>query len=605
MNIQASVRVARRNPQNERIWLEPEAASVALDAAGNPKPRPDGQVRFRFRLLRQTGSDEPEDLTYQERANITVTADGRTTGTNYSTAFDGKRNNSGISLVLTTLRPKTCLDATWTEKDTATGDATGRTATVRVPVTQDGQQGDPGEDGKPGDDGKPGEDGKPGAPGEDAVSYDFYAEYTAIVRSADLTYTPAYLRVFVLKRVGSATETDQTWNEAANGRIQFRRDSGPWTDYGGNCITASTHTGANTSTAAERMDFRWTPADGVQRTVSVPVVSDGAEGTDGEPGCVYRMTEWATGTEYRNDSAKGAADTDGLKWIDVVVVRTGGNATTFDRYVCKQTHTSSGSNKPAGTDTAYWRKLNNLQPIYTPLLLADNAVLNLAQTNAVNVVIANRKVIAMGGNLAYPFRAGSGVDENIPAAQAPFRIDRNGKMYATGSEIAGTFTATWSGLTLTVADGSRDFMYVETEEGDKPMRFTYTESSGGGYIPQIEMAWQNYVSLYAMDGMSIARTNGSSVTEADTGISPGEVSLTGRSGQILTVAADNADGSQFLQMDKGTNSMALGLDGTGKFYMRIDSFRGAPAEVEIGEVFIGGEFEYQGLRGKYLILRTQ
>ena len=77
-----------------------------------------------------------------------------------------------------------------------------------------------------------------------------------------------------------------------------------------------------------------------------------------------------------------------------------------------------------------------------------------------------------------------------------------------------------------------------------------------------------------------------------TGISPGEVSLTGRSGQILTVAADNTDGSQFLQMDKGTNSMALGLDGTGKFYMRIDSFRGAPAEVEIGEVFIGGEFEY-------------
>ena len=462
------------------------------------------------------------------------------------------------------------------------------------------------------------------------MSYDFYAEYTAIVRSADLTYTPAFLRVFVLKRVGSAAETDQTWNEAANGRIQFRRDSGPWTDYGGNCITASTHTGANTSTAAERMDFRWTPADGVQRTVSVPVVSDGAEGTDGEPGCVYRMTEWATGTEYRNDSAKGAADTDGLKWIDVVVVRTGGNATTFDRYVCKQTHTSGTSNKPAGTDTAYWRKLNNLQPIYTPLLLADNAVLNLAQTNAVNVVIANRKVIAMGGNLAYPFRAGSGVDENIPAAQAPFRIDRNGKMYATGAEIAGTFTATWGDFTLTIADGSQEFMYVSpsgsTAEDDRIFELAYW---GGtvGYFPRFTLRNSNGLSETQIDNAGIStrryQSGGQGIVSADTGINPGSISFTGPGGQIglfdfslsygraqVAIEAGSAGGEYGFAEFRATardNAVALGSDADGHGYLTLNNPRIGVSAVQPGDAFLGDEELGDSVRGYYrpLYIRTR
>lgn len=593
--------MARRNPQDERIWLEPEQASIALDASGNPKPRPDGQARFRFRLLRQKGGGAAEDMTYAERSNIIVTADGKASGVSYSSAFNAQSENVGVSLASSALKPASCLEALWTEKDAGTGDATGRTATARVPVAKDGQPGEPGE---PGEQGPPGEDGKPGEPGEDATSYGFYAESASIVRGADLTYNPEYLRVHVTKRTGSGSETEITWDEAANGRIQYRKDSGPWTGYGGNCITAGTHTGAWTGNAAESLEFRWTPADGAARNIVVPVASDGAAGSDGEPGCVYRMTEWAASTEYRNDSAKGAADTDGLKWIDVVVVRTGENATTFDRYLCKQTHTSSTGNKPTGTESAYWRKLNNLQPIYTPLLLADNAVLNLAQANAVNVVVANRKVVALGGNNVYPLRAGAGVDENISAAQAPFRVDRNGKMYATGAEISGTFTAAWNGLTFTVADGSQDFIYVETDGGEKPMRFSYVPSSGGGYIPQIEMEWEDYVATYSMDGISLSRNGSGGITEADTGIGPGEVSLTGRSGQSLHIGADNADGSSSIQMDKGGNSLIFGMDSVGKFYMRVDNYAGSPTDVEIGEVFIGGEFEYQGHRGKYLILRT-
>ena len=102
---------------------------------------------------------------------------------------------------------------------------------------------------------------------------------------------------------------------------------------------------------------------------------NGIDGTNGEPGknglqgCILRQSEWAKGIEYRNDEAL----TSGTRYLDIAIVTTGAN--TFNAYKCLKTHTSSDS-IPV-TNTTYWQKFNSLVPVYTPLIMAQNAILRV------------------------------------------------------------------------------------------------------------------------------------------------------------------------------------------------------------------------------------
>ena len=93
---------------------------------------------------------------------------------------------------------------------------------------------------------------------------------------------------------------------------------------------------------------------------------DGAPGKDGLQGCIIRLTEWASGVEYRNDLDLVS---NGPRYIDIVTIYANNKQLKFQ---CSQTHTSSASNKPAaGSASAYWQQLNDMVPIYTPLLFAE------------------------------------------------------------------------------------------------------------------------------------------------------------------------------------------------------------------------------------------
>lgn len=177
---------------------------------------------------------------------------------------------------------------------------------------------------------------------------------------------------------------------------------------------------------------------------------DGAPGKDGLQGCIIRLTEWASGVEYRNDLDLVS---NGPRYIDIVTIYANNKQLKFQ---CSQTHTSSASNKPAaGSASAYWQQLNDMVPIYTPLLFAENAVINFLQ--GMEFVVHNSKtdisvntIIAglVGGDI--PLFVGNRTPSN-----APFRVAKDGSFVATKADITGTINASSGTIgNFTIDEGS-------------------------------------------------------------------------------------------------------------------------------------------------------
>lgn len=157
----------------------------------------------------------------------------------------------------------------------------------------------------------------------------------------------------------------------------------------------------------------------------INVVAKGSKGLDG---CIQRLSEWVEGIEFRNDEGL----TTGTRYLDVAIVTKADG--TFDAYKCIKTHTSSAS-IPV-TDTTHWQKFNSLQPVYTPMILAQYAMIRFSQTNQLLVTKENGDVAAGMGGGNYPIWAGATSPE-----QAPFRVGIDGIMRAVGAELIGKVVA--------------------------------------------------------------------------------------------------------------------------------------------------------------------
>lgn len=151
---------------------------------------------------------------------------------------------------------------------------------------------------------------------------------------------------------------------------------------------------------------------------------DSAEDLKGIPGLIERTSEWVAGVEYHNDSNL----TGGIRYRDIVTVTdTKGN---FEIYVCQKTHLSTTSNAPkTGGDSAEWLHINNMQrPIYTSLIIADNAVLRFGQTNRMLIMNSKQKVQGCFGGVedeanGYPLWIGGETAE-----KANFKVGYDGHM---------------------------------------------------------------------------------------------------------------------------------------------------------------------------------
>lgn len=164
---------------------------------------------------------------------------------------------------------------------------------------------------------------------------------------------------------------------------------------------------------------------------SRPSRISGKDGAPGLQGCIVRITEWSAGVEYHNDVQLNTSD---LRYIDIVTVNNNGNQL---KYQCITTHTSSEVNKPglAGS-VAFWQQLNDMVPIYTPLLLADNAVINFLQ--GMQLLVHNKagNIVAGMVGKSIPLFVGSS-----DPATSPFRVNEDGALTATKATVAGEINA--------------------------------------------------------------------------------------------------------------------------------------------------------------------
>ena len=155
-------------------------------------------------------------------------------------------------------------------------------------------------------------------------------------------------------------------------------------------------------------------------------------GIMGENGCIIRPSIWKSGADYRNDSALINTK---VKYIDLVYVEDASANDGWRQYMCALTHTSSSNNSPTSSGgSTYWTQLSDTGPIYAPLILAKNAVLNFTQGQQFNLV-ENGKIFASyripGSDGAALWLGGS------TASSAPFSVDKNGSLKSTSGIIGG------------------------------------------------------------------------------------------------------------------------------------------------------------------------
>lgn len=293
---------------------------------------------------------------------------------------------------------------------------------------------------------------KDGNDGSDAVRYWVVPSVTSISKSKSGTFTPSSVTLSVMRQIGSAAASaiitlfvrykltytnslTMNWQQLTNG------SSIAVSGYARSVEIELYMTGSVTAGVAYG-------SGACLDRVSIPVVidgNDGDQGVQGLQGCIYRRSRFATGFQYRNDSA---LTTTGLRYIDLVYLMTNSSifASKAKWFRCKKTHTSNSSNAPQLTSNGteawleYWEPLNSLEPTYTPFLMADDAIITLMQSNQLLIEDSNGVITAgfSGSNSGKKIRiwAGSATPDN-----APYRVDVTGALVSTKADITGTIKA--------------------------------------------------------------------------------------------------------------------------------------------------------------------
>lgn len=176
-----------------------------------------------------------------------------------------------------------------------------------------------------------------------------------------------------------------------------------------------------------------TLTDGSESDSTPVIIGNFAEaGVMGAIGCIIRPSIWKSGVVYLNESALTNKQE---KYIDLVYVEDARANDGWRQYMCALTHTSASNNSPTSSGgSKYWTQLSDTGPIYAPLILAKNAVLNFTQGQQFNLV-ENGKIFASyripGSDGAALWLGGS------TASSAPFSVDKNGSLKSTSGIIGG------------------------------------------------------------------------------------------------------------------------------------------------------------------------
>lgn len=143
--------------------------------------------------------------------------------------------------------------------------------------------------------------------------------------------------------------------------------------------------------------------------------------------------DWVAGTTYYYGGGTG------IRHVVRALEQLGGKKIYWRM---KQRTTSEGyvSTIQPYNDTEHWEKANYLKFIATDFILADEAIINLAQTNRILVVKSDGVTVAAGmggapnGDDDFPLWVGATFENR---ANAKFRVTLTGKLYAEDGEFTG------------------------------------------------------------------------------------------------------------------------------------------------------------------------
>jgi hypothetical protein len=192
-----------------------------------------------------------------------------------------------------------------------------------------------------------------------------------------------------------------------------------------------------------------------------------AKGEDGDAGIagqIVRTSEWTAGVTYHNDTEP---TDDGIRWLDVVTVTE--NGVLNGVWQCVKTHvaraeddTDKGNKPPniSSIDGTVWKSLNVLSPIYTPMIMAKNAVLRVAQSNRIAIMDTNGTAVqgcltGVSNETDYMMWIGG-----TAASAAKFKVKYDGTMEATSGSFTGSVMAQTVGYKMAPT------LYINT--GDAP-----------------------------------------------------------------------------------------------------------------------------------------
>ncbi len=175
------------------------------------------------------------------------------------------------------------------------------------------------------------------------------------------------------------------------------------------------------------------------------------KGDSGLAGAVVRgPVKWEEAQVGRRWYSGNEADTDGIRWIDIVTYTTGsGDTAETHYYKCTTSHNHTGSTSDIyvpGNDPDYWAGADSeFKFIATDLLLATNAKINVLSNNALLLMDNQDEVVggARGGDSADDVIFWAGTEEsNMTALEsaipsAPFRVTFDGSLTSTKGNIAG------------------------------------------------------------------------------------------------------------------------------------------------------------------------
>jgi len=225
--------------------------------------------------------------------------------------------------------------------------------------------------------------------------------------------------------------------------------------------------------------------------VSMPKLEEGTVATDWIEASKDRTAEeiqhvfvgdWVSGTTYYYGGGTGVRH--------VVRAKESYNgAKTYFRMKVRTTSSGYVSTAEPYNDSAHWEKASYLKFTATDFLLAENAVINFAQTNRILVtnssgVVAAGMGGAEGGNTDFPLWVGATYANR---GSAPFRVTLAGKLYATGADIQGTIKAD-AGYFKGELQGATGTFSGSLTSNDNKVLLTSTGVSGWG----LSYTWRGF-----------------------------------------------------------------------------------------------------------------